>query len=157
MEWAIEKLTELGVAAIAPVIARRSEKHLAQSAAKRAERWRRIAHEAAQQARRSDVPLIHDPIALADWVREESSATRIVLAEQERSTTLRGALEETIAAAGTEMPVLEIAIGPEGGWAPDEEALFDTNGWRGVSLGPWILRAETAAITALAVAASILE
>jgi 16S rRNA (uracil1498-N3)-methyltransferase len=157
MEWAIEKLTELGVAAIAPVIARRSEKHLAQSAAKRAERWRRIAHEAAQQSRRSDVPLIHDPIALAERIRMESSATRIVLAEQERSTTLRNALVETIADAGMEMPALEIAIGPEGGWAPDEEALFDTNGWRAVSLGPWILRAETAAITALAVAASIFQ
>jgi 16S rRNA (uracil1498-N3)-methyltransferase len=157
MEWAIEKLTELGVATIAPVIARRSEKHLAHAAVKRAERWRRIAHEASQQARRSDVPLIHDPIALAERVRMESSATRIVLAEQERSTTLRTALEETIAAAGTEMPTLEIAIGPEGGWAPDEEALFDANGWKAVSLGPRILRAETAAITALAVAASMLE
>ena len=60
MEWAIEKATELGVAGIAPVIARRTEKHLAQAAQKRAERWRRIAHEAAQQARRSDVPVIHD-------------------------------------------------------------------------------------------------
>jgi 16S rRNA (uracil1498-N3)-methyltransferase len=157
MEWAIEKLTELGVAAIVPVIARRSEKHLAHAAMKRAERWRRIAHEASQQARRSDVPLIHDPMALAERVRMESSATRIVLAEQERSTTLRSALEETIAVAGTEMPSLEIAIGPEGGWAPDEEALFDANGWKAVSLGPRILRAETAAITALAVAASMLE
>lgn len=157
MEWAIEKLTELGVAAIVPVIARRSEKHLAHAAMKRAERWRRIAHEASQQARRSDVPLIHDPIALPERVRVESSATRIVLAEQERSTTLRTAIEETIAAAGTEMPSLEIAIGPEGGWAPDEEALFDANGWKAVSLGPRILRAETAAITALAVAASMLE
>jgi 16S rRNA (uracil1498-N3)-methyltransferase len=87
----------------------------------------------------------------------ESSATRIVLAEQERSTTLRTALEEKIAAAGTEMPAIEIAIGPEGGWAPDEEALFDASGWKAVSLGPRILRAETAAITALAVAASMLE
>ena len=52
MEWAIEKATELGVAAVAPVIAQRTEKHLAQSAEKRAERWRRIAHEAAQQSRR---------------------------------------------------------------------------------------------------------
>jgi 16S rRNA (uracil1498-N3)-methyltransferase len=103
------------------------------------------------------VPLIHDPIALPERVRVESSATRIVLAEQERSTTLRTALEETIAAAGTEMPAIEIAIGPEGGWAPDEEALFDASGWKAVSLGPRILRAETAAITALAVAASMLE
>jgi 16S rRNA (uracil1498-N3)-methyltransferase len=55
------------------------------------------------------------------------------------------------------MPTLEIAIGPEGGWAPEEEALFDANGWRATSLGPRILRAETAAIAALAVVASYLE
>jgi 16S rRNA (uracil1498-N3)-methyltransferase len=157
MEWAIEKATELGVAAVCPVIARRSEKHLAQAAEKRAERWRRIAHEASQQARRSDVPLIWDPVSLAVRIRAASSATRIVLAEQERSTTLRHALEEAIAAAATEMPALDIAIGPEGGWAPEEEALFDANGWRAVSLGPRILRAETAAIAALAVVASFLE
>ncbi len=60
-------------------------------------------------------------------------------------------------AAQNDMPDLEVAIGPEGGWAPDEEALFDANGWRAVSLGPRILRAETAAIAALAVVASLLE
>jgi 16S rRNA (uracil1498-N3)-methyltransferase len=157
MEWAIEKATELGVAAVAPVIARRTEKHLAQAAEKRAERWRRIAHEAAQQSRRSDVPLIHDPISLASLVRSSSRATRIVLAEQERSTTLRNALEESVAAAQAEMPTLEIAIGPEGGWGAEEEALFDDNGWRAVSLGPRILRAETAAIAALALVTSFLE
>lgn len=157
MEWAIEKATELGVAAIAPVVARRSEKHLAQAALKRAERWRRIAHEAAQQSRRADVPLIHDPVSLPSRVKAASGATRIVLAEQERSTTLRSALEESVAAAGAEMPALEIAVGPEGGWAAEEEALFDANGWRAVSLGPRILRAETAAIAALSVAASFLE
>ncbi|MDR3749965.1 MAG: RsmE family RNA methyltransferase [Terracidiphilus sp.] len=157
MEWAIEKATELGVAAIAPVIARRTEKHLAQTAEKRAERWRRIVHEASQQARRSDVPLIHDPVPLSARVRAASVGTRIVLAEQERTTTLRNALDEAMAAAEEEMPTLEIAIGPEGGWAPSEEALFDANGWRAASLGPRILRAETAAIAALAVVASYLE
>jgi len=80
-----------------------------------------------------------------------------VLAEQERTTTLRNALDEAIRAAGVEQPVFEIAIGPEGGWAPNEEALFDANGWKAVSLGPRILRAETAAIAALAVVASSLE
>src|SRR5580693_1587088 len=111
MEWALEKATELGVAAVAPVIARRTEKHLAQAASKRAERWRRIVHEASQQSRRSDVPLIHEPGSLAARVGAESSATRIVLAEQERTTTLRVAVEEVAAAAGREMPTLEIAIG----------------------------------------------
>ena len=157
MEWAIEKATELGVAAIAPVVSQRTEKHLAQAAEKRAERWRRIAHEAAQQARRSDVPLIHDPVSLANHVRAASAAARIVLAEQERTTTLRNTVEEMMAAANDEMPPLEIAIGPEGGWASQEEALFDANGWRAASLGPRILRAETAAIAALAVIASYME
>jgi 16S rRNA (uracil1498-N3)-methyltransferase len=164
MEWALEKATELGVAAVAPVIARRTEKHLALAAEKRAERWRRIVHEAAQQSRRSDVPLIYDPTPLATRVRAASGATRgasgptrIVLAEQERTTTLRHALDEAVAAAEDEMPTLEIAIGPEGGWAPEEEALFDANGWLAASLGPRILRAETAAIAALAVVASFLE
>jgi 16S rRNA (uracil1498-N3)-methyltransferase len=164
MEWAIEKATELGVAAIAPVIARRTEKHLAQAAGKRVERWRRLAVEAAQQSRRSDVPQIYDPVSLSERVKAASAATgdaarsaTIVLAEQERTTTLRIAVEDALRQAGSEMPALEIAIGPEGGWAAEEEALFDANGWRAASLGPRILRAETAALAALAVVASLLE
>ncbi len=139
------------------MIAQRTEKHLAQAAEKRAERWRRIAHEAAQQSRRSDVPVIHNPTSLAERARAASKGVRIVLAEQERTTTLRRLIEEAVEAAGEEMPSLEIAIGPEGGWAPAEEALFDANGWRAATLGPRILRAETAAIAALAVVASFLE
>src|ERR1035441_7852865 len=106
MEWAIEKATELGVAALAPVIAQRTEKHLAQAAEKRAERWRRIAHEAAQQSRRSDVPVIHNPTPLATRVKAASEMPRIVLAEQERTTTLRRLIEEAVEAAGEEPPAL---------------------------------------------------
>jgi 16S rRNA (uracil1498-N3)-methyltransferase len=157
MEWAIEKATELGVAGIAPVIARRTDKHLAHAAVKRVERWRRIAHEAAQQSRRSDVPLFEAPAPLAERVRAQSSTHRIVLAEQERATSLRSLIDEAVEASGNEMPALEIAIGPEGGWAPEEESSFDANGWRAATLGPRILRAETAAIAALAVIASCLE
>jgi 16S rRNA (uracil1498-N3)-methyltransferase len=157
MEWGIEKATELGVAAIAPVIARRTEKHLALAAAKRVERWQRIAHEAAQQSRRSDVPLIYEPVPLANRVRDPSDAMRIVLAEQERSTTLRALVEEAMKESESQTPALELAFGPEGGWAPEEEALFDDSGWRAASLGPRILRAETAAIAALAVVTSFLE
>jgi 16S rRNA (uracil1498-N3)-methyltransferase len=158
MEWGIEKATELGVQAIAPVIARRTDKHLAQAAAKRVERWRRIAHEASQQSRRSDVPIIHEPVPLERYLRHNSDAVRIVLAEQERGVTLRERVEEILRAADDDqIPALELAFGPEGGWAPEEEALFDANGWRAASLGPRILRAETAAIAALAVVASYLE
>src|SRR5271168_2741932 len=72
MEWAIEKATELGVASIVPVIARRTEKHLAEAAGKRVERWRRLAHEAAKQSRRADLPAIEDPIALAARLQQPS-------------------------------------------------------------------------------------
>ncbi len=157
MEWALEKAVELGVSEIVPVIARRTERHLAQSAEKRAERWRRIAHEASQQSRRSDTPMVHAPVALLERIRAVPRGTRLVLAEQERTTTLRAALEAAQSAGGNEMPTIELAIGPEGGWAPEEEALFDANGWTAVSLGPRILRAETAAIAALSVTASMLE
>lgn len=157
LEWGIEKATELGVAGIVPAIARRTEKHLADAAEKRVERWRRIAREAAQQSRRSDVPIIYEPVQLGAYVRTQSRATRIVLAEQERTTTLRALLKEVLEASRNEMPAIELALGPEGGWAPEEEALFDASGWRAASLGPRILRAETAAIAALAVVASYLE
>lgn len=157
MEWAIEKATELGVAAIAPAIARRTEKHLAQAATKRADRWRRIAKESAQQSRRSDIPVIHDPQPLHVIVAALSNDVRLVLAEQERSTTLRNALDSVLRSEQPELPAFQLAIGPEGGWAPNEEALFDDNGWRAVSLGPRILRAETAALAALSILASFLE
>src|SRR5579883_43687 len=85
MEWAIEKATELGVERIVPIVARRSEKHLAQSAASRVERWRRIAREAAKQSRRSDVPVIEDVAPLKTAARREGDAVRLLLAEQERA------------------------------------------------------------------------
>lgn len=157
MEWAIEKATELGVERIQPVVARRSEKHLAQTASGRVERWRRIAREAAKQSRRSDIPEIDEPLPLKTAIRQTSNPLRFLLAEQERSTTFRLALSEALAQAGDEMPKIEIAVGPEGGWTAEEEALFDAEGWRAVSLGPRILRAETAAMTATAVAAALLE
>lgn len=158
MEWAIEKLTELGVATIAPVIARRTEKHLAQAAPKRVERWRRIVHEAAQQSRRSDVPQILDPVSLAQYLRELCADNlRIVLSEQERATSLRALIDGALDASIADLPALALAVGPEGGWAPEEEQIFSANGWRPASLGPRILRAETAALSALSVVAAVLE
>ena len=157
MEWAIEKATELGVERIVPAIARRSEKHLAQSAAARVDRWRRIAREAAKQSRRSDIPVIDDPVPLKTAAQAKSEAIHLLLAEQERSTTLRHALSEALASAGDQVPAISMAVGPEGGWTAEEEALFDAEGWKPVSLGPRILRAETAAMTAMAVAAALLE
>lgn len=144
MEWALEKATELGVARIVPVIAQRTEKHLAQAAQKRVERWRKIAREAAQQSRRAAPPEVADPAALKEVV----AGGGIVLAETEDQHSLKQALAEMLAT-----PV-RLAVGPEGGWTAEEMALFQKNGWQSASLGATILRAETAAIAALAIAAS---
>lgn len=158
MEWTIEKAAELGAERIVPMAARRSEKHLVHSAAGRVERWRRIALESSKQSRRSDVLRIDDPLPLKAAVRADAGAGLcLVLAEQERSTTLHHALTESLAGAADETPPVRLAIGPEGGWTAEEEALFDAENWKPVSLGPRILRAETAAIAAMAVVAALLE
>jgi 16S rRNA (uracil1498-N3)-methyltransferase len=158
LEWAIEKATELGVERIIPVIARRTEKHLAQAAAARVERWRRIAREAAQQSRRSDAVEILDPLQVKDAIREEPEAMRLLLAESERTAMLRDALTAPNENVGETSPRrIRLAIGPEGGWTPEEETLFANEGWAPVSLGPRILRAETAAITAVSIVAAWLD
>ena len=92
MEWAIEKCTELGVGRIIPLIARRTEAHLAASAAKRVERWRRIALQAAEQSRRTSAPEIVQPLKLKDAAALPSSL-RIVFSETEREVMLKDALQ----------------------------------------------------------------
>jgi 16S rRNA (uracil1498-N3)-methyltransferase len=151
MEWAIEKCTELGVSRIVPVIARRTDAHLASAAAKRAERWRRIALQAAEQSRRASPPEIADPTKLQDAASLNTGALRIVLAESEQQNLLRDVLASH---SGGE---IILAIGPEGGWAENELQIFQNAGWVAASLGSTILRAETAAIAAVAVAISELS
>jgi len=156
LEWAIEKATELGVARITPVLARRTEKHLAQASAKRVERWRRIAHEASQQSRRTSVPEISDPVALKMALANEVAARRILLSETEQSATLSQSLGAPRPDSETWDSATSLAIGPEGGWTAEEMQLFTQHGWTHVTLGPRILRAETAAIAAIAIAGTFL-
>jgi len=153
MEWAIEKTTELGVTAITPILARRTEKHLSLASAKRVERWRRIAREASQQSRRSDVPTINDPTKLQPALQSEAATLRILLAETEQENSLLAALQSARGNSATGN--IAIAIGPEGGWTPEEMALFTQHQWQHVTLGQRILRAETAAIAALSIATAL--
>jgi 16S rRNA (uracil1498-N3)-methyltransferase len=184
LEWAIEKATELGVQTITPILGRRTEKHLAQAAAKRVERWRRIAHEASQQSRRTSIPTIQDPALLKLALAAVTTPTRILLSETEQTLTLSQSL--TAAVPHSSQPHrdewdvqsrvphssqphrdewdvnspnddLALAIGPEGGWAPEEMTLFTQHRWTHVTLGPRILRAETAAIAAIAIAGTFLS
>jgi len=151
MEWAVEKCTELGVARILPVIARRTDTHLGSAAGKRAERWRRIAQQASEQSRRASIPQISEPASLRTVVTDQADH-KIVLSEAEKEISLRNALESY----RSQQSVL-LAIGPEGGWTEEELSLFAANGWILASLGESILRAETAAIAATAIAISALS
>jgi len=146
MEWAIEKCTELGASRIVPVIARRTESHLAASAAKRVDRWRRIAREASEQSRRDSAPEVSDPVQLKDALSIGGNV-RVLLAETEDKLSLQDALPKGVAG-------VVLAIGPEGGWTDPELQLFRQAGWTFASLGSRILRAETAAIAAMAIAVS---
>jgi 16S rRNA (uracil1498-N3)-methyltransferase len=182
-EWAIEKATELGVAHITPILARRTEKHLALAAPKRSERWRRIALESSKQSRRTDIPDISDPTQLPAALKTEAAPLRILLSETEQTLTLATALgapgldfqtwessatnvgvphpsrsdgwDVTSPSANIQPTTLALAIGPEGGWTSEEMSLFTAHVWTPVTLGPRILRAETAAIAAIAIAAAL--
>jgi 16S rRNA (uracil1498-N3)-methyltransferase len=149
MEWAFEKCTELGATKIVPVVARRTDAHLAAAAVKRVERWRRIVHEAAQQSRRQRLPEVTEPVKLKAALGLNASV-RLLLNEKEHAKKISDALSENDVSVA-------FAAGPEGGWTDDELAEFALAGWQSVTLGSTILRAETAAIAALAILSAALD
>ncbi|MGO4881589.1 MAG: RsmE family RNA methyltransferase [Bryobacteraceae bacterium] len=147
-EWLVEKATELGVAAIIPVNAARSEKGLAEAARKRAERWRRIAHESSQQARRVGKPSI-DEAQLFAAALAAPKGLRYFLDEQPGALPLLNAIPPS--AKRRDSDSIALLCGPEGGWTGAERDAAIAAGWTPVSLGPLILRAETAALAAAAI------
>ncbi len=148
MEWVVEKATELGVEAIVPVQASRSEEGLERAAAKRVERWRKIALEASQQSRRVHLAQVEEPVKFREALA--SGAAIRLFADEAGGTPLLEALP-AVRGPGTSIAIL---IGPEGGWTDGERQGARETGWTAVSLGPLILRAETAAVAALAVTGS---
>lgn len=144
-EWLIEKATELGVAAIQPFEAVRSEKGLAHAAAKRLPRWEKVALEASQQSRRAHLPAIHSPMPFAEAIAV-NAAPKLLLDESEAPPILR-----VLPRAKNASDEIALLLGPEGGWTDREREQALAAGWIASSLGTTILRAETAAVAALAV------
>ena len=142
-EWIIEKATELGVESILPVEATRTEKGLFDASRKRSERWARIARESSQQSRRVRVPQIL-PAVRFPAVLEHPAAHRFFLEEDAAPPLLHEIPEER-------QETVAVLVGPEGGWTDAERHAARDGGWCGVSLGPQVLRAETAACAAVAV------
>jgi 16S rRNA (uracil1498-N3)-methyltransferase len=144
-ELLIEKATELGVETIVPVQAERSEKGLDRAAAKRLARWNRIAREASEQSRRARLPGIESPVRLSQAVRHECDL-RYFLEEAEAPPILK-----SLPAIRSEADTVALLVGPEGGWTDRERSMIGDAPWQPVSLGPGVLKTETAALAALAV------
>lgn len=153
MDWMVEKLSELGVAALQPLLASRS---IGQGDIKPysepPERWTRLAVAAAKQCGRNRPLELLPPTPLKDWLARERATAHLFYAHGAAlgACTLGQALQER---SGDGLPVW-VTIGPEGGWTPAEQEAFEAASFRPVLLGRWTLRAETAAMAAAAACAA---
>lgn len=141
MEYIIQKNTELGVVKIVPCALTRCVVKLdGKDAKKKCERWQKIADEAAKQSGRGVIPEIGDVIGFKEAVEEmKKSDLYFVPYESEENTGLKSILKDR-----TDAVNISFMIGPEGGFAPEEIAYIDEKGIKRVTLGPRILRTETA-------------
>ncbi len=145
MDWLVEKATELGVASIQPLMTERSVLRLSgERAEKKVAHWQSVAVSACEQCGGNRVPTVHPVLTLAQWLKSlpvaAADAQRLLLSLRDGSVALHA-----------KAPAQEALFlsGPEGGLGPAEEDLALAQGFAPVSLGPRVLRAETAALAAL--------
>ena len=141
-EQVLQKGTEIGISVFRPVVTERSLVPAGALDEKRLERWRRILAEAAEQCGRASVPSLEPPQSLKDALHEAAHGPILFAWERESRRGVRGALE--VLMADSRLARLALFVGPEGGFTPAEAAAANTAGARLVSLGPRLLRAETA-------------
>ena len=147
-EWALQKATELGVERIVPLMTTRAVIRPGRDrAATKHIRWQRIIQEAAKQCSRATLPALDEPQAFTEWIRSASAYDRVLIA-----TLCAGTVPLHEALQGLSgVRSMAVLIGPEGDFTPEEVALARQHGARPVSLGQLTLRAETAAVAAIAV------
>ncbi len=138
-EWMLEKAVELGVSAVQPLLTRHTEPRLAAAAPARRPRWEAILFAAAEQSRRADWPTLSEPGRLDHFLAAPGSGQRLLLSELPGAPSLQPPAADAVLLAG-----------PEGGFAPEEFSAAEGAGFISVSLGPRILRVETAVLAALA-------
>jgi 16S rRNA (uracil1498-N3)-methyltransferase len=154
MDWLVEKATELGVASIQPLMTERSVLKLSgERAGKKVAHWQSVAIAACEQCGGNRVPVIHEVMSFAAWAKARalSQATPDAPASQSLLLSLRpGTQRLRDAVSPGSAGAITFLSGPEGGLSATEEELAVTCGFSPVTLGPRVLRAETAALTALA-------
>ncbi len=149
-EWILEKGTELGVAVFVPTLCRRSMSGLEEAGPAKISRWQRIIQEAAEQCDRSRLPELQPIRSLPHILNDiPKDALALIPWEEEHALSLRDALDAYQRSTSTPATVV-LFIGPEGGLTAEEVALAQQHSVQSVTLGPRILRAETAALAAVA-------
>jgi 16S rRNA (uracil1498-N3)-methyltransferase len=157
-EWVLQKGTELGIERFVPLVCSRNVVADQQAIHQKRERWERIIREAAEQAGRARLPELGQSLTFLDAIREmpagesgraDGEGVRLIAWEGERATGLRAVLSQCNFASESRIKVF---VGPEGGFTEDEVRLAWDSGVRPVSLGPRILRAETAGLVVAAAA-----
>ncbi len=145
MDFVVQKATELGVKRITPVLAERGVVRLdARRAEKRREHWQKVAVSACEQCGRVRLPLVDSPMPLKAWFGQATPRIDVEL-------ILRPGASSPLSAIRTPVNKVCILIGPEGGFSDSEYDDAEVAGFSPVSLGPRVLRTETAAVAALAV------
>lgn len=148
MDWLVEKATELGVASIQPLMTERSVLRLSgERADKKVAHWHSVASAACEQCGGNRVPLVHPVRTLASWLGtapDTADRVRLLLSLQADAVPLRARVD------GAPVQAVTFLSGPEGGLSSAEESLALAQGFHPVTLGPRVLRAETAALAALA-------
>lgn len=157
LEWIWEKATELGVTCITPLVTAHTEAKWREVSEARFERWQKILVESLKQCRRLHLPLLIKPLRFDQAVRQAPGDVKLLLSEKPGASSLKSVARQF--ADGKEGPAsaqsphrVTLVVGPEGGWAAEEIAYAEHLGFAAVSLGDLTLRAETAALAALAMA-----
>ncbi len=146
MDWLVEKATELGVASIQPLVTERTVLRLSTDRAqKKQQHWQAIAVAACEQCGRNRVPLIAPVLGFADWLQSAPAGQGWVLSLGKAAQSL----DMRVVALGSALEPVTVLSGPEGGLTVSEERSASAKGFARVSLGPRVLRAETAALATL--------
>lgn len=145
-EWVVQKSAELGVAEIVPLRTKRTELRVDERRLpKLMNRWRKILIETVKQCGRTQVPILHEPVDLAEFRQSRRSDLMLVLDERE-GESLRSILRRR-----TDAQSCALFVGPEGGWDDLDRDFFSQGDFASVQLGPRILRTETAPVAILAI------
>ena len=148
MDWILQKATELGVAAIVPLLSERTEVRLdAERTDRRLAHWRGVLSAACEQSGRAVLPSLAAPLPLERFAAEAGDAARLVLDPE------AGARLSELPPG---LPALTLAVGPEGGWSERERDALRVAGFTGLRLGPRVLRTETAGIAAVSALQALL-